>query len=73
MTIDKSQNHVTPFLLSFAEPIERTEEPVAIRYDPESQISQFWSGRCWTDALDSNGMLGATRKTGVGQETTDDD
>lgn len=69
----KWQSSPRPFLMQFAERILNDEMPVG-RYDAERQITQVRVGGKWIDAVDSECTLqGSTKKTGVGQETTDDD
>ncbi|MGA2967481.1 MAG: hypothetical protein ABSD64_14830 [Terriglobales bacterium] len=62
-----------PFLLRFARPV--AEEPsLPLRYDAARQITQVLQNGQWIDAPDSpNETAGATRKTAVGGETTDDE
>jgi hypothetical protein len=62
-----------PILMQFAERIVVEPNP-SLRYDTVRQIMQVKSGDHWLDAVDSGLTLEAlTKKTGVGQETTDDD
>lgn len=65
--------HQTPMLMRFAERIV-AEPELSLRYDTLRQITLVNSGCNWIDAVDSGLTLDAsTKKTGVGQETTDDD
>jgi hypothetical protein len=62
-----------PILMRFAEAIPGGPR-VPFRYDLVRQISQVNCNGEWVDAVDSTLTLEAsTKKTGVGQETTDDD
>lgn len=65
--------HQRPMLLRFAERIVAEPKP-SLRYDAIRQITLVNSGDHWIDAVDSGLTLDeSTKKTGVGQETTDDD
>lgn len=62
-----------PFLHQFATPIP-ARSSLALRYDATRQIVQVFQNDRWIDAPDaSDEAQGATRKTAVAQETTDDE
>src|SRR5262245_2335281 len=63
-----------PFLLRFGEVIP-PQDRAPIVYDPSRQMSRALVDGQWIDVADCAGELlgGVTKKTGVGQETTDDD
>ena len=63
-----------PFLLQFGEVLPRADLPPVV-YDPARQVSRVQIEGRWVDVADcGEAMLGGgTKKTGVGQETTDDD
>lgn len=63
-----------PFLLRFGERIPR-QAPPPITYDSSRQVSRALIDGRWVDAVDCSGHVigGWTKKTGVDQETTDDD
>lgn len=65
---------LVPFLLRFGEAIPPKDLP-PITYDSSRQLSRALIDGQWIDAADcSNDVMGgATKKTGVNQETTDDD
>lgn len=63
-----------PFVARLAEPLPAAERPVIVRYDRERSVSQVLRADAWVDAVRTSAPLGrVTRKTGVDQETTDDD
>ena len=62
-----------PFLLRFAELIP-PELPLRLGYDASAQVSVVQVEHAWVAALDQRCEVHrSTKKTGVGQETTDDD
>jgi len=67
-------NEPVPFLLRFGEAIPRQELP-PVAYDSSRQLSRALIDGRWIDVADCSGDVagGATNKTGVGRETTDDD
>lgn len=67
-------NRTVPFLLRFGEPISRQELP-PVTYDSSRQLSRALINGRWFDVADCSDQVigGATRKTGVDVETTDDD
>lgn len=60
-----------PFLLRFSERIE-PRPLVAHHYDAVAQLSLVQVRGVWVFAVDEKFESG-TKKTGIGQETTDDD
>lgn len=73
MTTSSDFRSALPFVLTYAEPIERNETPVPVRYDAERQVSQICVDQQWVDTLEGRQDLAATRITRVDQETTDDE
>lgn len=64
--------HMTPFLLLFMEPIPETPR-YSLRYDVQRQISQAFIDGKWVDSIDFPSLLKSpTRVTKVSRETTDD-
>lgn len=63
-----------PFLLHFGERIP-TRPAVSSRYDASRHVGQVYVGSKWVDALDAHQdwLEGASRRTDVNMETTDDD
>ena len=62
-----------PFALTYAERIERESNTPPVRYERDRQLSQVFTDGGWVDAVAHPDVLAGTRKTGVPQETTDDD
>ena len=67
-------NRSVPFLLRFGVSIPRQELPPVL-YDPSRQVSRALVEGDWIDVADCAGAVNgdATKKTGIGSETTDDD
>lgn len=67
-------NRTVPFLLQFGESIPRQELP-PVYYDASRQVSRALVDGQWRDVVDCAGAVNgdATKKTGVGHETTDDE
>ena len=62
-----------PFVLTYAERIERENHAPPVRYHGDRQLSQIFTDSGWVDAVTHGDVLAGTRHTDVSQETTDDD